>query len=53
MNCKCSELFHWLKKEISHLKELKQNLEPESKMHTILSAKIDAYLIILDGLSFE
>ncbi|MDD4250584.1 MAG: hypothetical protein PHX27_00130 [Candidatus ainarchaeum sp.] len=50
MDCKCNELRVWLKKEISHLEEVKQDVSFESTLGKIIDAKIFSYLTVLNGL---
>lgn len=50
MNCKCLELKSWLVKEINHLEEIKNSVTHGSKLHTVVDAKILAYIVVLDGL---
>jgi len=51
MNCKCSELTLWLKKEIKYLENMKENITQGTSLHDILDAKILAYTIVFDGLT--
>ena len=50
MNKKLKELFLWLQKEISGLKEMQQNVSPNSKLGRIIETKIGVYEVILEGL---
>ena len=51
MNCKCGELTLWLKKEIKHLEQMKENINQGTSLCDILDAKIIAYTIVFDGLT--
>ncbi len=50
MCCKCDELLGWLSKEIIFLEELKNNSQKDTNHFHSVSAKIEAFKVVLGGL---
>ena len=51
MNCKCKDLKEWVSKEIIFLESFLNDLSEGSRAHLLITGKIHAYQIILEGLN--